>query len=323
MGFKDELTWIGTKRTNGHDKGAYFPAIACVEALPPSRGEWTMESTFMEFLQDRVALRNVVATLLLFAIVLSLRQISLRFVRRKLPSTDKTQLRWASQIRGLTYVILLFGLFIIWAAELQALAVSFVVLAMAIVWATKESLACIQGAIYRISSNAFEVGDRINIGGIRGDVIDPGLLATLVLEVGQGHQRTGRMISIPNSLFMTEPVLNESLAGEYMLHLMTIPVDRNSDLASIERKALIAAQEACADFLDDVRRPLASRYRRYGLNPPVVDPRITYQVVDKNKVNILLRLPTPVRLERDVEQRVLRAVLDVPKGRDTLPPGGL
>jgi len=138
--------------------------------------------------------------------------------------------------------------------------------------------------------------------------------------VAQGHQRTGRTISIPNSLFMTEPVLNESLAGEYMLHLMTIPVDRNADLAAIERKALTAAQEACAGFLHDVRRPIAARYRRHGLHPPIVDPRITYQVVDKNTVNILLRIPTPIRLERQVEQRVLRAVLGVPKDRDTLPP---
>ncbi|UCF46274.1 MAG: hypothetical protein JSU89_03565, partial [Myxococcales bacterium] len=133
---------------------------------------------------------------------------------------------------------------------------------------------------------------------------------------------TGRTISIPNSLFMTEPVLNESLAGEYMLHLMTIPVERTADLAALEAKALAAAQEACAGFIDDVRRPIASRYRRHGLTPPIVDPRVTYQVVDKNTVNILLRIPTPTRLERQVEQRVLRAMLDVPAGRDTLPPPG-
>jgi hypothetical protein len=107
-----------------------------------------------------------------------------------------------------------------------------------------------------------------------------------------------------------------------MLHLMTIPVDRNADLAALEAKALTAAQDACADFLEDVRRPIASRYRRHGLNPPIVDPRITYQVVDKNTVNLLLRIPTPTRLERQVEQRVLRAMLDVPAGRDTLPPPG-
>ncbi|MDH3624866.1 MAG: hypothetical protein OEQ49_13425 [Myxococcales bacterium] len=69
-----------------------------------------------------------------------------------------------------------------------------------------------------------------------------------------------------------------------------------------------------------MRRPIALRYRRHGLNPPLVDPRITYQVVGKNTVNLLLRIPTPVRLEREVEQRVLRAVLGVPQGRDTLPP---
>lgn len=279
-----------------------------------------MQSTLVEFLQDRVALRNAIATLILIVSVVGLRYIAVRFIRRRLPSRDKLQLRWAAQVRGFSYVILAFGLFIIWAAELQALAVSFVVFAMAIVWATKETLACVQGGIYRISSNAFEVGDRINIAGIRGDVIDPGLLSTLVLEVAQGHQRTGRTISIPNSLFMTEPVLNESLAGEYMLHLMTIPVDRSDDLAAIGSKALTAAQEACADFLDDVRRPIASRYRRHGLNPPNVDPRVTYQVVDKNTVNILLRIPTPIRLERQVEQHVLRAVLGVPEGRDTLAP---
>ncbi|RLB47324.1 MAG: hypothetical protein DRH23_10870 [Deltaproteobacteria bacterium] len=279
-----------------------------------------MPSTLSEFLQDRVLLRDAIATLILFLTVLILRYAAIRFVRRRLPSNDKFQLRWASQIRGFSYAILALGLFTIWAAELQALAVSFAVLAMAVVGATRETFACIQGAAYRISTNAFQVGDRINIGGIRGDVIDTGLLGTLVLEVGQGHQRTGRTISIPNSLFMTEPVLNESLAGEYMLHLMTIPVDRSADLGAIERTALTAAREACADFLDDVRRPMAVRYRRHGLIPPIVDPRVTYQVVDKHTVNILLRIPTPIRLERQVEQHVLRAVLGVPKGQDTLPP---
>lgn len=279
-----------------------------------------MPTTFSDFLQDQLLLRDVIATLVLFATVFGLRHAALRFIRGKLPKHDHLQLRWASQIRGFAYAILAFGIFAIWAAELQALAVSFVVLAMAFVWATKETLACVQGAIYRVSTNAFTVGDRINVEGIRGDVIDHGLLSTLVLEVGQGHQRTGRTINIPNSLLMTSPVLNESLAGEYMLHVMEIPADRSSDLAELEQRTLAAAREACADFLDDVRRPIALRYRRHGLNPPIVDPRITYQVVDKNTVNLLLRIPTPIRLERDVEQRVLRAVLGVPEGRDTLPP---
>ena len=279
-----------------------------------------MQQDLLQLIPDRVLLRHIISTVVLLVTVFGGRYIILRFVRRRLPTRDTLQLRWSSQVRAFSYAILAFGLFTIWAAELQALAVSFVVLAMAVVWATKETFACMQGAVYRLSSNAFQVGDRINVGAIRGDVIDPGLLSTTVLEVGKGHQRTGRTISIPNSLFMTEPVLNESLTGEFMLHLLTIPVDRDADLAAIERRALRAANDACADFIDDVRRPIALRYRRHGLTPPLVDPRITYQFVDTKTVNLILRIPVPTRLERTVEQRVLRAVLGVPPGRDTLTP---
>ena len=279
-----------------------------------------MQEDLLQLIPDRVLLRHIISTVVLFVTVFGARYIILRFVRRRLPTRDTLQLRWSSQVRAFSYAILAFGLFTIWAAELQALAVSFVVLAMAVVWATKETFACMQGAVYRLSSNAFQIGDRINVGAIRGDVIDPGLLSTTVLEVGKGHQRTGRTISIPNSLFMTEPVLNESLTGEFMLHLLTIPVDRDADLAAIERRALRAANDACADFIDDVRRPIALRYRRHGLTPPLVDPRITYQFVDTKTVNLILRIPVPTRLERTVEQRVLRAVLGVPPGRDTLTP---
>ena len=282
-----------------------------------------MQEDLLQIIPDPVLLRNIISSIVLVVAVFVARYVILRFVRSRLPTRDTLQLRWTSQVRAFSYVILAFGLFTIWAAELQALAVSFVVLAMAVVWATKETIACMQGAVYRLSSNAFQVGDRINVGDIRGDVIDPGLLSTTVLEVGKGHQRTGRTISIPNSLFMTEPVLNESLTGEYMLHLLTIPVDRDADLAAIEERALVAANDACADFLEDVRRPIALRYRRHGLNPPLVDPRITYQFVDKNTVNLILRIPVPTRLERTVEQRVLREVLGVPRGRDSLPPGPL
>jgi len=279
-----------------------------------------MQEALLQFVPDPVLVRHIISTVVLVITVFGVRYVVLRFVRRRLPTRDTLQLRWTSQVRAFSYVVLAFGLFTIWAAELQALAVSFVVLAMAVVWATKETIACMQGAVYRLSSNAFQVGDRINVGGIRGDVIDPGLLSTTVLEVGKGHQRTGRTISIPNSLFTTEPVLNESVTGELMLHLLTIPVERSADLAAIEERALRAANDACADFIDDVRRPIALRYRRHGLNPPLVDPRITYQFVDTKTVNLILRIPVPTRLERTVEQRVLRAVLGVPQNRDTLTP---
>ena len=86
---------------------------------------------FIKLFADRELLSHLIATLVLLVSVLVVRYVALRFVRRALPSRDKLRLRWSSQIRGLSYAIMAFGLLTIWAAELQTLAVSFVVLAMA------------------------------------------------------------------------------------------------------------------------------------------------------------------------------------------------
>lgn len=255
--------------------------------------------------------RNAIATGLLLFVILGIRYLALRFIRRNDRISPQLQLRAAANIRALSYLLLGFGLFMIWATELRELALSFVVLAMAIVWAIKETLTSVQGWFYRMSSDAFSVGDRIQVLDIHGDVIDHGLLSTTVLEVGPGYQRTGRVISLPNSLFLSTPILNESLAGEYVLHVMTIPVKRSAPLEEIEKRVLETAREATSEFLEDVRRSIVVRYRRHGLTAPLSAPRITYEVVDTETLNLLLRIPTPVGLVRQVEQKVLRAVLEL------------
>src|SRR5690625_7675079 len=79
----------------------------------------------------------------------------------------------------------------------------------------------------------------IQIKDFRGDVIDQNFLATTILEVGPGkitHQLTGRMTVIPNSLFVSEPVINESFTNDFVLHVFTIPFKREDNW--------MAAQEA-------------------------------------------------------------------------------
>lgn len=47
-----------------------------------------MQSTWVEFLQDRLMLRNVIMTVILVLTVLGLRYVALRFIRRRLPSRE-------------------------------------------------------------------------------------------------------------------------------------------------------------------------------------------------------------------------------------------
>src|SRR5690606_5223471 len=85
-------------------------------------------------------------------------------------------------VRNALLVVLIVGLVMIWGAELRVAALSAFAIAAAIVIATKELIMCISGSFLRTGSHAFKVGDRIEVGGIRGDVFDTTLLTTTLFE---------------------------------------------------------------------------------------------------------------------------------------------
>jgi small-conductance mechanosensitive channel len=62
----------------------------------------------------------------------------------------------------------------------------------------------------------YKVGDRIQLGGIKGDVIDIGVLRTTIMQIGEwvdGDQYNGRIVRIANSIVFKEPVFNYSREG--------------------------------------------------------------------------------------------------------------
>ena len=60
----------------------------------------------------------------------------------------------------------------IWAPKIQTFAVSLLAIALALVLATKEIITCVGGSVVRMLTNTYTFGDRIEIGGIRGNVLD-------------------------------------------------------------------------------------------------------------------------------------------------------
>src|SRR5690606_28819112 len=178
--------------------------------------------------------------------------------------------------------------------------------------ATKELILCITGSILKMASRSFVIGDRIQIKEFRGDVIDQNLLATTILEVGPGkltHQRTGRMAVIPNSLFVSEPVINESYTHDYILHVFTIPYKREDDWQSASEALLASARRHCAPYLDDVRRHMEQLSRQRGLDIPNVEPRVTIQVPAAGEVHLVVRVPARSSERSYIEQQIMLDVL--------------
>lgn len=264
-----------------------------------------------ELTTSALPVRLLLSTALLVLAVVVLRLIAARFIRRHVQSADLRR-RWLVQTRNGLALLLMLGLVMIWAEELRTVAISIVAIAVAFVVATKELILCVTGSILKMASRSFVIGDRIQVKDFRGDVIDQNLLATTILEVGPGkltHQRTGRMAVIPNSLFVSEPVINESYTHDYILHVFTIPFKREDDWQSASEALLASARRHCASYLEDVRRHMEQLSRQRGLDVPTVDPRVTIQVPAAGEVHLVVRVPSKSGERSHIEQSIMLDVL--------------
>jgi small-conductance mechanosensitive channel len=255
-----------------------------------------------EFLDSRAA--DLVATALLVLGVVVGRAAAVRYIRSQ--EWDNVQLsrRWLVTIRNVALLVLLFGIVVIWAEQLRTAAISLLALGAAIVIATKELIMCVSGSIVRASGRSFSIGDRIEIRGMRGDVVDHSLLVTTILEVGPGEARTGRTIVFPNSLLVTDSVVNETAGRDFVLHAFTVPVDRGEWREAADQ-LLSAAEDTVESFVEQAAASFEERARRYSLALPSVRPQVVVDVSSPTTVELTVRVPAPVNGKGRIEQEVI------------------
>jgi len=257
---------------------------------------------------------NAVISAVVIVLTLILRAIALRWVRRSEIKSPELRRRWILQIRNGCTGLAIVVLFIIWSAQLQSVLLSVTAIFLGLVVATKEVLLCLMGSVAKTGGEAFTVGDRIHMPffELRGDVIDQTLLTTRVLEVGPGaslHQNTGRVVTLPNSAFLTYPVFNETLTHPWVLQVFTVPLKRTDDWQAAERTMLEAAREICAPYLEQARQSVARQSKKLTMNLPPVDPVVSIDLPDPDRVNLVVRVPLHAEHRGRDEQRIIRRFL--------------
>jgi len=269
-------------------------------------------NSIIDTLQTWDILKQVTSSLALMVAFLLFRWATVMTIRRwNAPSGDEKR-RWIIQIKNVSFIILAAGLFGIWATELRAFALSLVAVAAALAIATKEMIQCFMGGFYKASARPFEIGDRIEVNGVRGEVIDHNFMSTTLLEIGPDkglYQLSGRQVVIPNSLFLLHPIQNQSLQQDYILQAVRFTLQQGEDWKELERLLLEAAGKECAPFLEPARSAMTRLAQREGLELPRVEPRVTFQYDDYGYLHATLRFPTPIDRVSRTEQAILRSVI--------------
>ncbi|MCS7083159.1 MAG: mechanosensitive ion channel family protein [Bacteroidetes bacterium] len=218
---------------------------------------------------------------------------------------------------GLSVVGITLGL-LIWAPFSGWLLTWLTIVAAALTIVLKEVILNLAGGVYIALSRPFELGDRIEIAGIRGDVVDIRPTRFTVLELGnwvEGEQSTGRLVHIPNGQLFTHPVHNATEGLEYLWHELTIICPFESDWQQARRLLEAIACEVSAPAVRAARTELERLSERYPIRMQKLEPFV-YTEITPQGVKLTLRYLSPVRARRvtadEIQRRLLQALPEHP-----------
>lgn len=255
---------------------------------------------------------KTIISLVFILAAIGLRIFLVKWLSRKGELPAEQRRRWLIRSRNILILVVLAGLIFIWVYELKTLAVSLLAIAVALVIATKELILCFSGAVLRHATKAFDLGDRIEVAGLRGEVMDINFFGTSLREVGpgkSGQQYTGKSIVVPHSLLLNNAVTNESFTGEFQLHLFTVPWDIKDDWMRAEALLLAAAELESQALQEKTRKHMKSLQMRHGIESPSIEPKVTLEITEPGKLNFKVRVPVASDRINRIEQAIIRRFL--------------
>jgi len=236
---------------------------------------------------------------------------------------NERALFWTRQ--GASIVAALLGvlaLLSIWFDDPQRLTTGLGVFSAGLAFALQRVVTALAGYVVIMRGNTFTVGDRITMGGVRGDVIALTFTQTKIMEMGQppsvqgaepamwirARQFTGRIVTVTNDKVFDEPVYNYTREFPFIWEELTVPIPYRADRSRAEAILLeCVAHEA--EALDRQSQPVRRALeKRYFISVEELTPRVFYRLTD-NWLELTVRFVVREHGIREIKDIVARAVL--------------
>jgi small-conductance mechanosensitive channel len=253
---------------------------------------------------------QVIVSIAIIFIIWLVRLIAVRIINRKLSET-KLQYKWR---KNLTYVSVFLGFLLvgrIWFEGLQSLATFLGLLSAGLAIALKDPVTDFAGWLFILWRKPFDVGDRIQVGDVKGDVIDVRLFKFTVLEIGNwvhADQSTGRVIHVPNHKVFADSLANYTSDFEFIWNELQVLVTFESDWEKAKELLQEIADKHLQDFVDRAEQQVRRAKESYLIHYRYLTPTIYTDVRDSGVCLTVRHLSDP-RKRRSVSEHIWEDVL--------------
>ncbi len=230
---------------------------------------------------------------------------------------------WLQQAINLVHAFwVLLGLLSIWFDDPARLATGFGLVSAGLAFALRRVVTAVAGYFIILRGRIFNLGDRISMGGVRGDVIALGYTRTTVMEIGQppaveipdpamwvrSRQYTGRVVTITNDKVFDEPVYNYTREFPYLWEELLLPVRYSADRHQVEKILLEVAGRHTVKISEMGEAAIEEMARRYSVSIVDLHPRVYYRITD-NWLELTVRFIARDRGVRELKDTMSREIL--------------
>lgn len=260
---------------------------------------------------SETTIERILVTLSALLVLILIRLIAARLINQRIESDQR---RYHVR-RVVTYVhttLMLVIIGSIWFNGIASISTFLGLASAGLAVALHDAIANIAGFFFIEARKPFKVGDRVEIDGVKGDVIDIRLFEFSVVEVGNwvdADQSTGRIIHLPNSKVLNSPLSNYHIGFEYIWNEIPVLITFESDW----KKAKSILRSIAAKDADSLSSGAQAQIRRAAKKYLIVAGTLTptvYTTVKDSGVMLTIRYIVDPRQRRGTEQQIWEDILE-------------
>ena len=231
---------------------------------------------------------------------------------------------WSRQgVKLLTVIVLVVGLISIWFDDPSRLGTAAGLVTAGVAVALQRVVTSFAAYFIILRGRVFTVGDRITMGGVRGDVVALGFMQTTVMEMGEppsvqeappatwvhARQYTGRLVRVTNDKIFDSPVYNYTRVFPFFWEEIHLPTKYSDDRDKVEQILLDAARRHTAPYIEDAKKAAMALREGYTLPEAIeLGPSVYYRLTD-NWLELTVRFIVPERGVRAIKDAMSRQIL--------------
>lgn len=226
-------------------------------------------------------------------------------------------------VRLLAYVLVILLAIITFTGNVQYFTLTIGLVSAGLAFALQEVILSIAGWISIFSSNIYNPGDRIEINGVRGDVIDIGITKTTLMEIGEwvnSDNYSGRIVKVSNAFVFRGPVFNYSTDFPFLWDEINLPVKYGSDIQLASKVILDSAKTYLIEYAEFASKNWDHMVKKYLIENASTQPTLTLKLTD-NWVEFNLRYVVDYKKRRITKHQLfdtLQKALEATQGKVAL-----